>query len=89
MDSITDLANGEQLRKGIRSAISAKQIGNEDLLCDLVVEAALNIMPKNQKEFNVDNVRVVKVMGSSLYESAVVKGMVFGREPEGKYQKKK
>ncbi|KAI8069505.1 T-complex protein 1 theta subunit [Gongronella butleri] len=86
VDSITDLANGEQLRKGIRSAISAKQIGNEDLLCDLVVEAALNIMPKNQKEFNVDNVRVVKVMGSSLYESAVVKGMVFGREPEGVVQ---
>ncbi|ORX53666.1 T-complex protein 1 theta subunit [Hesseltinella vesiculosa] len=83
VDHIDDLSNPEQLRKGIRSAISAKQIGNEDLLCDLVVEAATNIMPKNATDFNVDNIRVVKVMGSSLYESKVVKGMVFGREAEG------
>ena len=33
--------------------------------------------------FNVDNVRVVKIMGGSLEQSKVVKGMVFAREPEG------
>lgn len=79
-----DLFSKEELSKTIRAAISAKQIGYEDLLSDLVVEAALNIMPKNPKDFNVDSVRVVKVMGSSIHESRVVKGMVFGREPEGK-----
>ena len=40
-------------------------------------------MPPNPKNFNVDNVRVVKIMGSSLNNSTVVQGMVFGREPEG------
>ena len=40
-------------------------------------------MPKNPKNFNVDNVRVVKIMGGSLSGSRVVQGMVFGREPEG------
>ena len=40
-------------------------------------------MPPNPKNFNVDNVRVVKIMGGSLSSSKVVQGMVFGREPEG------
>ena len=40
-------------------------------------------MPRNPKHFNVDNVRVVKIMGGSLSGSRVVQGMVFGRAPEG------
>ena len=42
------------------------------------------VMPKNPKEFNVDSVRVVKVLGSGLESSRMVRGMVFGREPDGK-----
>ena len=42
-------------------------------------------MPPNPKNFNVDNVRVVKIMGGSLGGSTVVRGMVFGREPEGTF----
>ena len=45
----------------------------------------MSIMPTNPKNFNVDNVRVVKIMGGSLAGSKVVQGMVFGREPEGKF----
>ncbi len=41
-------------------------------------------MSPNPKNCNVDNVRVVKIMGGSLAASRVVRGMVFGREPEGK-----
>lgn len=44
-------------------------------------------MPSNPKNFNVDNVRVVKIMGGSLGGSKVVQGMVFGREPEGAIKK--
>ena len=49
-----------------------------------MADAALSVMPLNPKNFNVDNVRVVKIMGGSLASSKVVQGMVFGREPEGK-----
>ena len=48
-----------------------------------MAEAALSVLPENNKTFNVDNVRVVKIMGGSLAGSKVVQGMVFGREPEG------
>ena len=40
------------------------------------------VMPTNPRNFNIDNVRVVKIMGGSLASSRVVQGMVFGREPE-------
>ncbi|RUS26543.1 hypothetical protein BC938DRAFT_470631 [Jimgerdemannia flammicorona] len=83
VDKITDLKSRDQLLKPVRTAIAAKQFGHEELLSNLVIEAVLSIMPKNPKDFNVDNVRVVKIMGSSVHESRVVRGMVFGREPEG------
>lgn len=71
------------LTQAIKPAIASKQYGYEDTLASLVAEASLLVMPPNPKMFNVDNVRVVKIMGGSLAASKVVQGMVFGREPEG------
>lgn len=53
----------------------------------MVAEAVLAVLPKNPSNFNVDNIRVVKIMGGSLDQSKVVKGMVFGREPDGSIKK--
>ncbi|KAK9477402.1 chaperonin Cpn60/TCP-1 family [Lipomyces japonicus] len=86
-DKVEDLLNEKELFKAIKPAISAKQYGNEDLLAGLVSQAVLSVMPKNPRAFNVDNIRVVKIMGSSLDASRVVKGMVFNREPEGSVKK--
>ncbi|KAA1476522.1 T-complex protein 1 [Dentipellis sp. KUC8613] len=77
----------EALARAITPAIASKQYGYEDTLAALVAEAALSVMPQNPKMFNVDNVRVVKIMGGSLAGSRVVQGMVFGREPEGDVKK--
>ncbi|CAM0142940.1 T-complex protein 1 subunit theta [Umbelopsis sp. WA50703] len=86
INKAASLTDANELKKAVKSAISSKQYGYEDLLSDYVIECALNVMPKNPKDFNVDNIRVVKIMGSSVYESKVVRGMVFGREPEGSIQ---
>ncbi|KAI0319566.1 T-complex protein 1 [Amylostereum chailletii] len=75
------------LALAITPSIASKQYGSEDKLASLVAEAALSVMPDNPKLFNVDNVRVVKIMGGSLAGSTVVQGMVFGREPEGDVKK--
>ncbi|TDL22905.1 T-complex protein 1 [Rickenella mellea] len=77
----------ESLTVALKPAIASKQYGSEDILASLVAEAALAVMPKNPKNFNVDNVRVVKIMGGSLSGSRVVHGMVFNREPEGVVKK--
>ncbi|EKM53663.1 uncharacterized protein PHACADRAFT_260138 [Phanerochaete carnosa HHB-10118-sp] len=78
-----------ELAIALKPAIASKQYGYEDTLSSLVAEAALAVMPPNPKNFNVDNVRVVKIMGGSLAGSKVVRGMVFGREPEGICKKTK
>ncbi|KAI5481432.1 T-complex protein 1 subunit theta [Pseudohyphozyma bogoriensis] len=77
----------ESLQLALRPTLAAKQYGSEDLLSKLVSEAVMAVMPKEIKNFNVDNVRVVKIMGGGLSQSRVIKGMVFGREPEGSVQK--
>lgn len=67
--------------------VASKHSGSEDILANLVAEAVLAVLPKNPVNFNVDNVRVVKIMGGSLEQSRVVRGMVFNREPEGHVKK--
>lgn len=86
-DKVQDIRSQEELSKAIRTVVAAKQSGSEDFLANLVAEAVLAVLPKNPVNFNVDNVRVVKIMGGSLEQSKVVKGMVFAREPEGTVKK--
>ncbi|KZT36936.1 T-complex protein 1 [Sistotremastrum suecicum HHB10207 ss-3] len=75
------------LALALKPSLASKQYGSEDILARLVAEAALSIIPSNPQNFNVDNVRVVKIMGGSLNASKVVSGMVFAREPEGAIKK--
>ncbi|KAF2277071.1 T-complex protein 1 [Westerdykella ornata] len=86
-DKVHDIRSQEELSKAIRTVVAAKQSGSEDFLANLVAEGVLAVLPKNPVNFNVDNIRVVKIMGGSLEQSKVVKGMVFAREPEGTVKK--
>lgn len=63
----------------LRSSIATKQSGFENLLCQLVAKACISVCPKNPYNFNVDNVRVVKIVGGSISDSQVIKGMVLKR----------
>lgn len=89
VDKVKDLRSHSELSKAIRTVIASKQSGSEDFLADMVSEAVLAVLPKQPLNFNVDNIRVVKIMGGSLEQSKVVKGMVFGREPDGSIKKAK
>ena len=72
-----------QVAHRIRGAVSSKQYGFEDLLCPLIAQACIDVCPKNPNNFNVDNVRVIKITGSGAYNSSVVKGIVIKRDTEG------
>ncbi|KAI0013913.1 T-complex protein 1 subunit theta [Xylariaceae sp. FL0662B] len=87
VEKVDDVRNQEELSKAIRTVVASKQNGNEDTLAELVSEAVLSVLPKNPANFNVDNIRVVKIMGGSLDQSRVVKGMVFPKEPNGSVKK--
>lgn len=84
VDKVTSVTEPLELLKAIKPVVMSKQYGFEDLISKLIIEAVSTILnPKNPSSFNIDSVRVVKIMGSSLNESKVIKGMVFPREPEG------
>ncbi|ETS75715.1 T-complex protein 1 subunit theta [Pestalotiopsis fici W106-1] len=87
VDKVENMRDQEELSKAIRTVVASKQNGNEDFLADLVAEAVLAVLPKNPANFNVDNIRVVKIMGGALEQSRVVKGMVFPKEPDGAVKK--
>jgi T-complex protein 1 subunit theta len=87
VDKVEDIRSQSELSKAIRTVIASKQSGSEDFLANMVAEAVEAVLPKNPANFNVDNIRVVKIMGGSLEQSRVVKGMVFGREPDGSVKK--
>ncbi|KAF5307315.1 hypothetical protein FQR65_LT07031 [Abscondita terminalis] len=80
--TVKDFRNEEEVIKCIRTSIQSKQYGNEDFLAKLVTKACISILPE-QTTFNVDNVRVCKILGAGLHTSTVVQGMVFKRQVEG------
>ncbi|KAL9627545.1 MAG: hypothetical protein Q9204_006489, partial [Flavoplaca sp. TL-2023a] len=89
VDKVTDMRSQSELEKPIRTVVASKQSGSEEILARLIAEAVLAVLPKNPINFNVDNIRVVKIMGGSLDQSRVVKGMVFGREPDSSTKRAK
>uniref|UniRef100_A0A2R5LMR1 T-complex protein 1 subunit theta n=2 Tax=Ornithodoros turicata TaxID=34597 RepID=A0A2R5LMR1_9ACAR len=86
---IKDTHHDVQVMKGVRTAIMSKQLGQEDFLADLVVKACISIYPEKSASFNVDNVRVCKILGSGVEKSCVIQGMVFKRQIEGDVTKAK
>ncbi|KAI9741142.1 MAG: T-complex protein 1 subunit theta [Cirrosporium novae-zelandiae] len=83
VERVKDLRTPSELAKALTPVIASKQISSASLLASLVSEAVLAVLPKNPAAFNVDTIRVVKIMGGSLNQSRVVRGMVFAREPSG------
>ena len=84
--TIVDVRDFNEMKKAIKSVISTKQFGYEDLLTDLVVhtcQITLNVSSK-QPKLNLDSVRIAKLRGGNLSQSSVVKGMVILRDSEGR-----
>ncbi|PUZ45289.1 hypothetical protein GQ55_8G210200 [Panicum hallii var. hallii] len=78
-----DVRNKEEVVLRMRSAVASKQFGQEDILCPLVADACMQVCPKNPANFNVDNVRVAKLVGGGLHNSTVVRGMVLKNDAVG------
>lgn len=81
-----DMRSKKMLIKCMYAAISSKQYGRQKELCNLVADACMITMPDNAYNFNVDNIRVAKIMGSHVGASHTIKGMVIQRSPKGSIQ---
>lgn len=78
-----DVRNKDLVAQRLKGAICSKIHGYEEVIANLVAEACIDVLPQNPVNFNVDNVRVVKIPGSGLTDSSVVKGMVLRRDTDG------
>lgn len=78
-----DVRNKDEVISRMKSAVASKQFGQEDVLCDLIADACIQVCPKNPANFNVDNVRVAKLLGGGLHDSTIVRGMVLKSDAIG------
>lgn len=80
--TINDISNKEEVLPCLLSVAATKLYGYESVLAPLVFEACGYIMPKNTKNFDVENVRVAKIMGPSINDSSLMRGLVVVRGAE-------
>ncbi|KAH8740191.1 hypothetical protein FG386_001852 [Cryptosporidium ryanae] len=82
---VNDFKNKDNLANFIHPIIATKHHGYVDLITKLTSEAVANVMPscENIGEFDVDNVRIVKLLGGSPLQSFSLNGMLVDREPTG------
>ncbi|KJE93545.1 chaperonin containing TCP1 subunit 8 [Capsaspora owczarzaki ATCC 30864] len=78
--TVENIRDKTQVAYALKTALASKQFGYENFLSELVAKACVDILPKKNTNFNVDNVRVVKILGSGVLASTVISGMVFKRE---------
>ena len=71
-----------ELVKLIRTTVASKQFGLEDFLSGLIGEACIYATPENATRFNIDNVRVQKVLGGGILDSEVLHGVMIVRKSE-------
>jgi T-complex protein 1 subunit theta len=79
---LEDPKDKTNLIKCIKSVIASKQFGLEDFLANLIAEAAIFTMPTNPQKFNVDNVRIQKILGGGTSDSQVIQGVVVTKASE-------
>nr|XP_033796200.1 T-complex protein 1 subunit theta isoform X1 [Geotrypetes seraphini] len=80
--SAKNLRDVEEVASLLQTSVMSKQYGNEIFLSKLIAEACVSILPESG-HFNVDNIRVCKILGSGICASSVLHGMVFKKETEG------
>jgi T-complex protein 1 subunit theta len=78
--NVTDLRDKEQLLRILKPVMAAKQYGSEHILAPLVADACLTVMTDSattgNATLNVDSVRTVKFIGSSVASSTLLEGYV-------------
>jgi T-complex protein 1 subunit theta len=80
--NVTDVRDKEQLLRILVPVMAAKQYGSEGILAPLVADACLTVMADRvgattaTTTLNVDSVRTVKFLGSSVASSTLLEGYV-------------
>lgn len=82
---VKDVRQKADVESAMKAAVAAKLHGYENALVPLIADACIQVCPKNPKNFNVDNVRVVKISGGSVLDSHLIKGFAIEGDTHGTF----
>lgn len=82
-NKIEDVRDLDSVSKALFASISAKVPNHSKFLSNLVSKACINSTPDNPKNFDIDNIRVVHILGSSISDSIFLSGFLIKRTVEG------
>lgn len=80
---VTDIKDTAKVSAALIPCVASKQYGLEDILTPLIAKSCISVLPANINMFSVENIRVAKVLGGSVSDSAVVQGAIVIRDVEG------
>lgn len=80
---VDDPRNVDQVAQALKATISSKIPNYADFFSQLVTKACINSLPDNAKNFDIDNIRVVHILGSSINDSTFLSGFLVKRNAEG------
>lgn len=80
---VTDVHDEAAVTEALKPCIASKHFGVMDVLAPLIARACISALPANRNLFNVENVRVAKVLGGTISDSSVLSGSVLTRGVEG------
>lgn len=80
---VENVRDVQQVSLAIKSAVSSHLYGYHEIIAPLIADACVKVCPKNPTQFNVENVRVAKILGMGVSDTVVVNGFVLTRGAEG------
>jgi T-complex protein 1 subunit theta len=80
---VTDPRNAAEVAEGIKASIASKVPNYGDFFSQLVAKACINSLPDKATNFDIDNIRVVHILGSSVEDSTFLSGFLVKRNAEG------
>jgi T-complex protein 1 subunit theta len=76
---VDDPRNIEQTSAAIKASIASKIPNYGDFFSNLVAKACINSLPDIARNFDIDNIRVVHILGSSINDSTFLSGFLIKR----------
>merc|ERR1712113_110324 len=79
-----DYLNADLVCQRLKAVLVSKESENGNNLSQLTAQACIDAFPNNNKPFDVENIRIVKIVGGSPEDSVVMKGLVILKDVDGK-----
>lgn len=79
---VQDLTNLDEVTNCLRSTVISKLPSVGEFFSKKIAEACIQILPKNPSAFDTEHLRTAKILGASMNDSFVMRGLIVTRNVE-------